>query len=239
MSATERRPSQAGYWIGGLIALAGLVAGAALLVGTFAGGVRDLGEFSRLPRVSVPGQAEIPLRAGKHVVYLESTQGEPAPGAASVRVQDASSGRSVALQPYATTFTYTAGGRSGRAVHTLVAPRSSRYRVTTSGAGGTGLDVAIGPPLGGKLAGTVSRAFSGFGLLVGGPILGGALMLITGTRRHRFDRRAGRPPGAGQPQAGAGQPGPPARPQPGWYPDPSDQRAWRWWDGQRWTDHTG
>lgn len=24
---------------------------------------------------------------------------------------------------------------------------------------------------------------------------------------------------------------------PGWYPDPSGQHAWRWWDGQRWTEH--
>jgi len=24
---------------------------------------------------------------------------------------------------------------------------------------------------------------------------------------------------------------------PGWYPDPSGHHAWRWWDGQRWTEH--
>ncbi len=24
---------------------------------------------------------------------------------------------------------------------------------------------------------------------------------------------------------------------PGWYPDPSGQHAWRWWDGYAWTDH--
>lgn len=24
---------------------------------------------------------------------------------------------------------------------------------------------------------------------------------------------------------------------PGWYPDPSGQHAWRWWDGQQWTEH--
>jgi hypothetical protein len=26
---------------------------------------------------------------------------------------------------------------------------------------------------------------------------------------------------------------------PGWYPDPSGQAPHRWWDGTRWTDHTG
>jgi hypothetical protein len=24
---------------------------------------------------------------------------------------------------------------------------------------------------------------------------------------------------------------------PGWQPDPSGQHRWRWWDGQRWTQH--
>jgi hypothetical protein len=26
-------------------------------------------------------------------------------------------------------------------------------------------------------------------------------------------------------------------PPPGWYPDPSGEKAWRWWDGVRWTEH--
>ena len=27
-------------------------------------------------------------------------------------------------------------------------------------------------------------------------------------------------------------------PPPGWYPDPSSARIYRWWDGQAWTKHT-
>lgn len=30
-----------------------------------------------------------------------------------------------------------------------------------------------------------------------------------------------------------------SEPQPGWYPDPTDQRRWRWWDGVVWTDQVG
>jgi hypothetical protein len=26
-------------------------------------------------------------------------------------------------------------------------------------------------------------------------------------------------------------------PPPGWYPDPAGEKAWRWWDGNRWTEH--
>ena len=25
-------------------------------------------------------------------------------------------------------------------------------------------------------------------------------------------------------------------PEAGWYPDPLDDTAWRWWDGTRWTE---
>lgn len=28
-------------------------------------------------------------------------------------------------------------------------------------------------------------------------------------------------------------------PQPGWYPDPTDERRWRWWNGTIWTDEIG
>lgn len=52
-------------------------------------------------------------------------------------------------------------------------------------------------------------------------------------------------PGQGYPQANQGYPaaqpgqpqGPGATPQ-GWYPDPSGQAGFRWWDGQNWTQHT-
>jgi uncharacterized RDD family membrane protein YckC len=32
---------------------------------------------------------------------------------------------------------------------------------------------------------------------------------------------------------------PPSLPPPGWYPDPTGQSLHRWWDGARWTEHTG
>ena len=42
-----------------------------------------------------------------------------------------------------------------------------------------------------------------------------------------------------QPHPAAAFPGPaaPALPPPGWYPDPGGANRWRWWDGQRWTEH--
>jgi hypothetical protein len=48
----------------------------------------------------------------------------------------------------------------------------------------------------------------------------------------------GAPPPSGAP-VGASAP-PPAAPQQkaDWYPDPQGQARLRYWDGQRWTDHT-
>jgi DNA polymerase III subunit epsilon len=37
--------------------------------------------------------------------------------------------------------------------------------------------------------------------------------------------------------AGSGQASPRQAPPPAWYPDPLDQRCWRWWDGTTWTQH--
>jgi hypothetical protein len=37
--------------------------------------------------------------------------------------------------------------------------------------------------------------------------------------------------------APVGSPGPVGGPPAGWYPDPAGHNRWRWWDGQRWTDH--
>lgn len=53
---------------------------------------------------------------------------------------------------------------------------------------------------------------------------------------------AGPPPdGAGPPRDGAGLPrdgaGNGRRPPPGWHPDPAGHNRWRWWDGERWTEH--
>lgn len=35
------------------------------------------------------------------------------------------------------------------------------------------------------------------------------------------------------------QPVPSASAAPGWYQDPQGQAQWRWYDGERWTEHTG
>ncbi|HMC38256.1 MAG TPA: DUF2510 domain-containing protein, partial [Acidimicrobiales bacterium] len=54
---------------------------------------------------------------------------------------------------------------------------------------------------------------------------------------HGAQGVAGWPYQPGPPAHGA--PPPPVWPAvpPGWHPDPSGANRWRWWDGQRWTEH--
>ena len=181
----------------------------------------------------MPGQLSLALPADKHVVYFESTQGTPPPsGVIVVTVRDPG-GAPVPLQPYATSFTYTSGSRSGRAAHTFATTRAGRYLVRADGPSASGLSVTVGPPLGSTLVSRVLGSFGGFGLLFGGPLVGGLVILVTALRRHR-GRPAPAPPAAGAPVG----PLPPAPPPAGWHPDPRGQARLRWWDGTRWTDHT-
>ncbi|HEX2398213.1 MAG TPA: DUF2510 domain-containing protein [Solirubrobacteraceae bacterium] len=260
MGSDGQRPSAAGYWIAGLVALLGLAAGAALIA-TSVGGIADA--LKRLERIPAPGQRVLTLAAGKHAVYIESGERPPRPEAVGVTVRQASNGRRVALARYASSLTYTSGNRSGLAAYTFVASRRGRYRIVASSPPGGDVAVVVGPPLGGGLVRTITGAVGGFGLLLLGLVAGVVIALITGSRQRGFERDAaaaaggvpgaapagpGAGPGAAPGAAATGEPGaaPPgepaaaaaALPPAAWYPDPWRQARLRWWDGQGWTGHT-
>ena len=82
-----------------------------------------------------------------------------------------------------------------------------------------GLRIIVAP----SLTSTIRQALAWFGAIAGGVVLGltGFVLLVIGLVRGRKPRAAAAPLPAG-----------------GWFPDPSRQARLRWWDGQRWTDHT-
>jgi uncharacterized membrane protein len=63
----------------------------------------------------------------------------------------------------------------------------------------------------------------------------GGLLVLAGVVALGFRRR----PSASPTQVANQAPSHPAPlPAAGWYQDPADRGAMRWWDGQRWTEHT-
>ena len=74
-----------------------------------------------------------------------------------------------------------------------------------------------------SLTSSITRALAWIGTAAGGVVIGlaGFVLLVIGLVRGR------KPPAASGPL-----------PAGGWFPDPSRQARLRWWDGQRWTDHT-
>jgi uncharacterized protein DUF2510 len=247
-----QRPSAAGYWIAGLVALVGLVGGVALIAASIGGIVANV---KRLERIPAPGQRVLTLPAGKHAVYIESSQRPPRPEAVRVAVRDAATGRRLALAPYASSLTYRSGNRSGLAAYTFTAQRRGRYQVAASSPQSADVTVVVGPPLGRRLVSSITGAVGGFGLLLLGLVAGIVIALITASGRRRFDRdaaaaggtpEAGATAAPGEAPAAAGAPTaqaaaatqPAALPPAAWYPDPWGQAHLRWWDGQTWTGHT-
>lgn len=214
-----RHASRAGYWVGAAAAVAGVVLGALVI----ASSVREVARaFERLEQVAVPGQRVLTLPAGEHGVYHEATAGRPAAGAITVVVQDAAGGPPIPLRPYGGSFDYNLGDRSGQGVSVFKVPRAGRYRITTTGASGSGLGVVIGPPVT-DFVGSFSSGFGGFGLILGGILIGIVLVIVTAVRRR--NRSSATVAAAAAAAAG-------------WYPDPWGQASRRWWDGGRWTGHT-
>ncbi len=112
--------------------------------------------------------------------------------------------------------TLTRGDRTFTGAARFVVQHSGRYRVDVTA---PDLRIIVAP----SLTSSIKRALAWIGAIAGGVVLGlaGFVLLVIGLVRGRK-----RPVVAGPPPAA------------GWFPDPSRQARLRWWDGQRWTDHT-
>lgn len=195
-------PSIVGYVLAVLVAVAGIVAGVALVVSGIRSYIDKVEGFERLP---VPGSEEVRLdEEGGYSVYFErpGLEDEDALPAISVSVT-APDGSTLDLDPYDTDVSYAVSGHDGRGLFTFRAPEAGAYEVRADGFGG---ELAVGRGIGARFAGAV---VAGVATLLLAPLLAGVVALVTFLRRSRA-KRAAAAAWPQQPQWG-GATGPPSR----------------------------
>lgn len=215
---SEKRRGRVGFWIGGLLVLAGIAVG----VAGVALGIRGIGE-------TVDGYQRVPVRTGGTVqiddpgsyrVFFEragADDGFGSPGGFSIVGPD---GQEVLLESDFSSENYSVGGHTGRKIGKFRAATAGRYEIrplSVDGGTGTGT-IAIGKrgPTGSILAIVVGVLG---GLLI--VVIGVVVLIVSGVRRSRSRRAATGYPGGPGPGWGA----PPTGPG-GWAPPPGGAPGW-------------
>lgn len=178
----RRRPSVAGYWIGGAVCVAAVAAAILWLVTGLVGFANAVDDLQRVP---VPGGGVVELGSGRHAIYYESSAGEHArvpPLRIALRPVDG--GPAVTVGAYSGSVTYSIGGHAGRSLAGFEIASPGRYRLTVAGpsAPPSGAALAVGRGLGGRLVRAIVGAIV---IFFGGILLAGAMIAFTATRRSR------------------------------------------------------
>jgi hypothetical protein len=138
-----------------------------------------LDDIEQMERVIVPGERDLQLDAGEHVLYAESRSVVDGvsyqTGSVSLRcgVRDAA-GAEVALDTPNGSTSYAIGGYAGQSMAELHVATAGTYRLTCTGGPAV---VAVGHGIGARLVSVVVVAFAGFGLAV--------LVVVLVRRRRR------------------------------------------------------
>jgi hypothetical protein len=180
-----------GRWLYGLaaiIGIAGIVGFCLLLFSSINGMTKSL------TQVIVPGQGSVDIKkTGTYTIFYEyqsvirnkvyATDEGLSGLECSLMYQE--SGTMIPLTPVTTSSTYSAGGRSGRALFTFTADRVGTYVVSAAYAPGTsGPDVvlAVGPDITMKLIGTV---FGAIAIMFVSIILAIIIVIMTFLKRRK------------------------------------------------------
>ena len=174
-------PSAIGYVTAVLLAIAGIVAGIALIVSGIRSYIDKVEGFQRVP---VPGTGEIDLRDdGGYSIYFERPGLEDEDPLPSLTVSvTGPDGRELDLDRYGTDVSYDVSRFDGRGLFTFRADQPGLYVVRTDGSDG---EVAVGRGIGARFAGAV---VAGVGTLLLAPVLGALLALVTFLRRSKAKR---------------------------------------------------
>lgn len=190
----DRRPSVAGYWVGGAVVVVGCLAAIVWFVVGLMSFARQVDHFQRVPVGEAGGRLN--LDAGSWTGYYEG------PGASQsevvvpeleleLEVTPVDGGDTVPISIYHGSLTYDIGGSQGRALFTFTAPRPGEYTLRAIGSGRG--RIAVGRGIGRRLVSAVVGAFV-IGIL--GFCIGVPLLIVTAVRRSRARRRHRRGPRA-------------------------------------------
>lgn len=175
--------SRAGYWIGGGLAVVGVVGAILWFVTSLMSLSDDVNDFQRGP---LPGETTMQLEPRKYVVYYEGPSAEESVPPFEIEVAGAQTGAPLVLEGYGGSLTYSFDNHEGSAQATVTPARAGAYVVrTNSEVQVTGANVALGPSIAGSLLRGILGTFAIGGLLV---LSGGTLIAITGLRRSRARR---------------------------------------------------
>ncbi len=177
-----RRPSAAGYWIGGAL-LGAAVLGA---IAWFVIGMTRFGDaVDDLERVPVPGSSVVTLSEGRKAIYYESPDGEDAHvPELQIDILPVGGGPALAIGSHSGNVSYSAGGHAGRSIAGFDVPATRQYAVSVGAAGGAPqtAELAIGKGVGGRIVWVIVGAFAIFFI---GSGAGSVMLVVTSTRRRR------------------------------------------------------
>jgi hypothetical protein len=229
LDAHSIRPARWWYWVAGAAGVAAVVWFALGLLLGFRSAIRQVEAFQRVP---IPGQAEVSFaEPGGYTLYYEGPAASDERFAIpwlDVKLAPVGGGESIPIRDYGTFVTYDFA-RSGRAVGSFRIEEPGRFLLQTEGdSRGGQANVAVGPSWAAASIPTIAVSIVGALLLL---MAGAALAMVVAVRRGRARRVLPAP--AAQPVATWRQASGPA----GWFTDPGGRHEFRYWDGQRWTEH--
>jgi hypothetical protein len=215
------RPSAAGYWIGGVVGVVGVIAAMAWLV---SGIIGYFGAVDGYPRFSVPGSRTVQLDAGTYQLFAEYPRANVDLSGinpvGTVRVVDDAEHQMV-ISSATVTETYSWNGHDGRAIGKFRVPTAGAYTITAAAptrGSSTLVQVAVGHGLGESVVGSMLGALA-LGAVAVLTTIG--LIIITAVRQSRWRRRSLPPTGPGYQRYPGGYGPPGAYPPPAGFPPPS------------------
>lgn len=182
-------PSLAWYWVGGAVALLGVIATIVWVVA----GVRGIDrQVDRFQRVDIGDEGPITIEdAGGYTVYYEGPYADLEAPDVHVTIEGPGIRRG-SLDDYDGDLTYSFGGRDGRAILTVRIEEPGTFLLgSTSEEEDDEGQIAVGPSIAPRLVRTILVA-----VLLGLYTLGGTIgiVLLTALRRRDARRRAAPPP---------------------------------------------